>query len=1293
MPRYSDLIAQIPTGTFYSSQGSVVSNLDHPYPMRIDTKVPSDTFGVFVNNVYQFEIITDVDGIAIFNVSLPKGENIVKLVNLMTQRPIVTYISVRDWATWLTAYADQLTNFDVEIDTVKRNSRLAEVNYEMADPVWGARLLTNDSPAYPIDTYREVLQQVQQGYRRFGGITGGLDEVVAAFTQVNPWMCTTQFGPRWVLGTDFIDNSRLEGYPNALLANPWPDIDPIHPGNVSITYNQPFYSVTTINPMTLEWNSGSRRFTYYDGSPPPIGGVVNVVESGYVPPTGTFSQTLEARPSTPLPNLNPWLIAGYYSKGDNVIYEGRYYTSKFGAPWPAPGNIGNTPVPGGTDMWLDATNLNAWKSVALVYGALGPYDTTTFNWIAIDLGLGPLNIQLTVGAAVPASTIATDITAAMSADSRYAPSSIGVFTFDGPYLQYYGYQTLVLVPPIDPTTGFAVGDAAHIIWGVPWIQTSVSVAATSLPPTNPLVTLAVVNAANFPTPNYPGAYSVDVIYTNATPTRLTLPVTAVDKGANTITVDFAAYLGLPAGQISIGALVYPTTQTNYQTRGVPVMSKLTINVADTSLLPLIPSAPYTVTVSNNFTVMPDAQFVPQHYPTNPIVITPQLGVAPTGWVNSAASDTNVVLSTVDGPLSRSTLVMETLNNTANWTLTTHVNHALKGWEGFIGEFGVWVGRDRDKTGVAVGIQIVLSFIKDTYVYDPLYNGPGHLVPTPSVVSSYTRLASVAAGRVEPFQIGTGHGTGDVVVVPPADLWDYATLSISATGSNLNGVRVRIDSAYLKMWTHTGLNLGFNTIPRSAKRADHGYMLYTWCPDPVSAAEDALLGLPQFVVDPPYVVSLADLRAIVITPSFGAQTYAVSDTGTIYQFSPDTGANDIDNGNTIIKPNNVDVASNGRWLLVVYPTGHISTVSPTQVTIDRFDIDDGTNLKGVFTDLDFFACGPYGGADYISAVGYCNLDVVSRAPSRFSYLAPPTVSTVSAPVMPQINLAPLPNIANDYTIALPHVWDQNLNTIVLFEDQHDGRGPIPLPHGEYPYPTGVPGISDLGLLANVSILGVNGLTNPGVSTYSIEYQRLTQLTTPVMELPAAYQNYQWWADWVTFRMLNMVPQSVSIYTGLQFDGNFVATLNVRTNLDISQSLLLRNTGTRVVPVPATQWSYLNANTLRLSPQAFDAASTYTLQYIGRVIQPLPIPQVTVEIRQGKLAADVAAADWQVLPHYNQVVKTVLDEFVPMPTNVFPFFQMRMSISNITDIRFFRLYSMMLKGIPVNWWGNSAIVPHP
>jgi hypothetical protein len=626
-------------------------------------------------------------------------------------------------------------------------------------------------------------------------------------------------------------------------------------------------------------------------------------------------------------------------------------------------------------------------------------------------------------------------------------------------------------------------------------------------------------------------------------------------------------------------------------------------------------------------------------------------MAPDGWINSADDNASVELNTIAGWMSPSALVMRTLANDG-WTLTANVNENLRDWSCFEGEYGVWVGRTLtgQNGDAARDITISLEFISRSA----------------GTVSTYSTSGVLYATDFAPVQITQS------IITPPASLWDYATISVQlqpAPGIDSNaGLEIRIDEAYVKIWTHTGLNLGFNTIPRNAKRAMRGYMLYNWCIDKLSVPEQTLLGLPQYYgptySDPAYVDSLTTLRAIITTPSDNGVSRAIVDTRNIYQYSATTGANQPDNSNSIVKPNSVALGDNGRWYLVVYPTGHISNVSPSQVTIDRFYFNTNEypgNIKGVFTDTDLISC------------ALVNLGVVSRAPSRFSYAAPLTVSSVvGEAVSPVVNPLPAPGIPSAYLINLAHVWDQVLNTVILYEDRNDGNGPIPITHAY---------ISDMG----PQIIGAD--LDPTNCTYTINYERLTRITTPVLALPSEFRLYQWWADWVTFRILDMVPLTVPTYIGLQFDGNYYANLSVRSNMDVAQSLLLRNDGTRVTPIPTTQWNYVNSYTIQIASQAFDATNTYTLQYNGLEIQPAPLPVVTVELRQGETESAVELAAWEVLPTYNTSVKTIINNLGVSTT--FPFFQMRMSVSNISDIRFIRILSMLLKGIPVNWWGNKFI----
>ena len=141
------------------------------------------------------------------------------------------------------------------------------------------------------------------------------------------------------------------------------------------------------------------------------------------------------------------------------------------------------------------------------------------------------------------------------------------------------------------------------------------------------------------------------------------------------------------------------------------------------------------------------------------------------------------------------------------------------------------------------------------------------------------------------------------------------------------------------------------------------------------------------------------------------------------------------------------------------------------------------------------------------------------------------------------------------------------------------------------------------------------------------------------------------------------------------------------MDVTQTLLFMNDGTTATALSPTLWEYVSNTTIRIDSQAYNINNTYTIQYTGIATHPAPIAQIVVEIRQGDTAAAVELAAWEVLPTYNTPVKSTINNLgVP---STYQFFQMRMSVFNITDIRFVRILSLLLKGIPVNWWGNKFI----
>jgi len=220
--RYRDLVNQIPKGSFYSNDGNIVPMRDNPYVIRFTTNSPNTQFGVFVNNIYTGVVQSDAQGNVTTSV-LPKlGENELSIVNSVTQERTISYLTTRNYATWLASIAEVFEELDNFIDLTQLDSGLATASSSGLDEVWGVRA-NQSNVGYEPDAYRETLQALLLGYRLFGAKFRGIELAVASFTQIPPLIYQRRFdGKRWILGSDFLVNRTFETIEFAF--NPTPSL-------------------------------------------------------------------------------------------------------------------------------------------------------------------------------------------------------------------------------------------------------------------------------------------------------------------------------------------------------------------------------------------------------------------------------------------------------------------------------------------------------------------------------------------------------------------------------------------------------------------------------------------------------------------------------------------------------------------------------------------------------------------------------------------------------------------------------------------------------------------------------------------------------------------------------------------------------------------------------------------------------------------------------------------------------------------------------------------------------------
>lgn len=323
-------------------------------------------------------------------------------------------------------------------------------------------------------------------------------------------------------------------------------------------------------------------------------------------------------------------------------------------------------------------------------------------------------------------------------------------------------------------------------------------------------------------------------------------------------------------------------------------------------------------------------------------------------------------------------------------------------------------------------------------------------------------------------------------------------------------------------------------------------------------------------------------------------------------------------------------------------GHIDTIAPAQAWLDKFDVStydingNPTNIFGVFTDGDFLN----GQVD--------NLNLNLGTPPRFSYLSPSVISV-------QTDTITWPAIG-PFVGVLSLDSNQNQANAYLLED-------------------GIPVTQD-----NWSFISPNQIQlnyTPTGSVYTFTYSPLIQFQSAVVDLGVNYANYLWFADYHIFLRPEIVPSLTSASSGIQFNQSGIATLAERSNGDQTTATLIENTGLSTRIIPSNQWSFIDNQTVQISLNVLNFGSLYQLNYVVEANHPGVKASALVEARSGTTAGAAEIATYSTVLQ-NQPV-----------TNANRYWQFRVTLNNIRDIRDAKIQSVLLKGL--NMFGVGGTVP--
>lgn len=291
--RYRDFMGLIPEGPFYDRDGIIVPYKDTPYEYRFTTDAPSTNFGVFLNGIFQGVVQSDALGNLVVSVKLQLGENLLDVVQEGTQERTRSYLTTRNYATWMAAYSDEFERIDDYIDETQLDLNLRTAFGSDLEEAWGARVYQTNNIAYDTETYRGTLQELLLGYRLFGAKIKGHEVGVGAFCQVAPLDWYRKFdGKRWVLALNFLDNGYFTKLTHSV--SPTPAIPGITLKSLSC--------LATTGVASITWDPNASSITYTDLS----GSYVAIVDRKLDTDYATAGSALPAEFTGP---AGPFVIA------------------------------------------------------------------------------------------------------------------------------------------------------------------------------------------------------------------------------------------------------------------------------------------------------------------------------------------------------------------------------------------------------------------------------------------------------------------------------------------------------------------------------------------------------------------------------------------------------------------------------------------------------------------------------------------------------------------------------------------------------------------------------------------------------------------------------------------------------------------------------------------------------------------------------------------------------------------------------------------------------------------------
>lgn len=393
-----------------------------------------------------------------------------------------------------------------------------------------------------------------------------------------------------------------------------------------------------------------------------------------------------------------------------------------------------------------------------------------------------------------------------------------------------------------------------------------------------------------------------------------------------------------------------------------------------------------------------------------------------------------------------------------------------------------------------------------------------------------------------------------------------------------------------------------TVARTRHRQYFGELMYVWSPVELTLTQKQYLGLPHKAPSLQVPISGIKIRTVSEStlPGDGLLEYSYNSVGDIHMArwnapssswgvglgwvglvssgvvtlsAPDGSYIDTEivYGALPLLPNTPPTAISSRIVTISDTSvvqGQIREILPAHSSLDVFDVTEydihgvPKNLYGVISEADFSIC------------SLTNLDIVSADPFEQSFLSPSALPIVGESLTFNV-------VTRKATLANSSDMDQNAACLYM-----DG---VPLPNLDIS--------GNLQWWFNVANeVEVAAGSFSGSSVYTIDYNLLYRVETPVFDMGIFANDYGWWADYMVWERLETEEGAYTNTVPLYFNpDNGQATLDMRSTMNYRASKMLWQDLTEVREIPQRYWRFLNDTTVELDLSQLVDGRTYVLEH--------------------------------------------------------------------------------------------------